>query len=120
MSLKLFLLIMVNVTLGVAGQTLIKVGVNRVGGFDFSNIVGFFLDSFSDPLILLGEFLYALSAVLWLVVLSKADLSLAYPLLSLGYILVLFISAFYLSEPISITNLLGVVLICGGVVLVTR
>ncbi|HNT30645.1 MAG TPA: hypothetical protein PKL83_06870 [bacterium] len=115
-----YLLLLVNVALGVAGQTLIKWGVDRVGGFALAHWLAFAKASFTNPAILLGEFLYGMSAILWLVVLSKINLSIAYPMLSLGYILVLGISAWLFHEPVQAINIVGVILICGGVVLVSR
>jgi drug/metabolite transporter (DMT)-like permease len=57
-------------------------------------------------------------ALFWLIVLSKADLSLAYPLLSLSYLFALVLAAVLLRESVSLPQWAGVLLICAGVALV--
>jgi multidrug transporter EmrE-like cation transporter len=70
------------------------------------------------PTLLFGFFFYGLSAILWLFVLKRFPLSVAYPSLSLTYILILFISVAYFGESLSLLKFLGVFLIFGGVVLI--
>jgi len=69
---------------------------------------------------LVGVALYALSVVNWLVVLDRMALSVAYPLMSLGYILTLVIGVLVFKEPISASRVLGVVVIIAGVILISR
>jgi multidrug transporter EmrE-like cation transporter len=56
----------------------------------------------------------------WLAALSKAPVSTAYPMLSLGYIVVTAISVLWLGETLSPAKAMGIALICAGVVLVSR
>jgi drug/metabolite transporter (DMT)-like permease len=70
-----------------------------------------------SPLIIFGLLLYGISAIIWLLVLSRVDLSLAYPMLAIGYIFVLLVSLFFLGEKVTLMRWLGTVLIVGGVVL---
>ena len=114
------LLILINIPLGVAGQFLIKQAINHIGSYSNMPIATFLYKAFTAPMILLGLFLYVLSSVLWVMILSKVDLSIAYPLLSLGYILILFLSWAFLHETISPVRLAGVVLIIAGVYFVFR
>ena len=72
-----------------------------------------------DKSVLGGFVLYGLGAVFWLEVLSKWDVSKAYPLVGLGFVFTVFVG--YLNgEQISIARVLGVALICAGVVIVGR
>lgn len=115
-----FVLILINILLAVSGQALIKQGVDRVGSFSDMPLVNFFKGAVLSPLVILGMFLYMVSAFTWFMVLSKTDLSIAYPTLSLGYILILLIGALFLREPITLTKILGTLLICTGTFLIFK
>jgi drug/metabolite transporter (DMT)-like permease len=117
---NVFTLIMVNVILAVAGQTLIKLGVQKIGVFTAMPISQFIFKSFLSPLVLGGLFLHVLSAVTWFMVLSKTELSIAYPALSLGYILILFIGYFFLHEPLTLAKFVGVMLISLGTYIIFK
>jgi len=115
-----YVLLGVNICLGVAGQFLIKFGVNRLGGLEKLGLVGFLTRSFLSPFIISGLALYALSAVLWVILLSKLDLSVAYPALSIGYVLILLVSMLFLGEQVSLMRFAGVLLIMVGIAIVFR
>ena len=63
---------------------------------------------------------YALSIGIWLIVLGKTEVSVAYPLLSIGFIITAIIGYFYLDESVSLTRIAGIALICFGIVVVSR
>jgi multidrug transporter EmrE-like cation transporter len=67
-----------------------------------------------------GMVCYAASVCVWLAALSKAPVSTAYPMLSLGYVVVAAVSVMWLGESMSPAKVLGIALICAGVVLVSR
>jgi multidrug transporter EmrE-like cation transporter len=69
---------------------------------------------------IVGLVLYAVSVVNWLVVLDRLAFSVAYPLMSIGYILTLALGVMLFREPLSLTRVLGVAVIIAGVVLITR
>ncbi|MGQ9778416.1 MAG: EamA family transporter [Bacillota bacterium] len=113
-------LLLVSVILGIGGQLAIKMGVGRAG--DLQELFAaspwrFVMTVARSPFILIGIGLYALSMLLWLLVLSRVDLSLAYPMLALGYVGVLLVSKFALQEEIPAMRWLGTGLIVLGVVL---
>lgn len=117
------LLIIVAMLLGAAGQILLKMGMNLVGSLDAVNWarpLDFFVPVFSQPLVWLGLALYGLSSLLWLVVLSRFDLSYAYPMLASMYIVLPVLSRFLLNESIPPLRWLGMVIVLVGVVLVSR
>jgi drug/metabolite transporter (DMT)-like permease len=118
--MQIILLILGNVFMATIGQIFIKQGVNQIGPIAKLGIAAFLVKSFTAPLVLVGLLLYILSAILWVVILSKVPLSLAYPMLSMGYILILFFSWAFLHEHISPIRILGVFLIIGGVIFVFR
>jgi drug/metabolite transporter (DMT)-like permease len=114
-------MILLSVTFAAVAQVTLKTGVNRVtddtGGA--LNIDGDSLKALAgSPIVWLGLVLFGLSAIVWLVVLSRATLSFAYPFASLSYVLILVLGHFVLDEPVTSLRLAGVGLIIAGVVLV--
>ncbi|MDP9373459.1 MAG: SMR family transporter, partial [Chloroflexota bacterium] len=75
---------------------------------------------FTQPLILLGFIFVFGASIFWLAVLSRVDLSFAYPLLALGYVVTALLSRLLFDEAISPARWAGIVVICLGVVLVSR
>ncbi len=73
-----------------------------------------------EPIFYMAFALYGVSALLWLFVLSKLPLVVAYPLVSLNFILVALGGALVLHEHVSWYMLAGLVLIIGGIVLIVR
>jgi multidrug transporter EmrE-like cation transporter len=69
--------------------------------------------------VLCGFFLYGLGAIVWLAVLSKMDVSKAYPLVGLGFVLTVIIGIF-VGEHANTSRIIGVALICAGIVMVGR
>ncbi len=120
--MKQMLLLLVTVTLNVAGQFLMKRGMSQVGVIsgDLSQMISSLTIAFTNPYVLAGVGAYGLSSIFWLVLLSRVDLSYAYPALSLGYVLVTLVSALMLGEYVSGLRWAGVLVICVGVLLVAR
>ena len=120
---KSLLLILVSVGLAVAGQVFLKVGMGQVGSIGSSSIANWQSTLFkviTTPQVWIGLLLYGLSALSWLIVLSRVDLSFAYPFAALGYAAVVLVSWLYLKEPISLLRWWGVLVICVGVILIAR
>lgn len=114
------LLILVNVGLAVSGQMLIKIGMQRVGVIDSSNVLQLLSRAFLNLHVILGLTAYIVAAGTWIIVLSRVDLSFAYPMLSLGYILVLILSIYLLKEQVTPERAVGTLLIIIGVVFIYR
>jgi len=121
-EMKSELLIFISVLLGAFGQLSMKRGMSRIGFIspNLSNLASNLVRILTEPFVLLGLFLYAVSTIFWLIVLSRVDLSYAYPMISIGYVLILVLSWVFLNEHISLVRVLGVLLICGGVFLISR
>lgn len=117
-----YFIVLICVILNVISQLLLKMGVNEIGCFEYNvgSLVSVGLRAATSPGIIFGLFLYALSFVLWLVVLSRLEVSLAYPLLSIGYIIVPFVSCLFLGETLPLSRLIGICIIIAGVFLVSR
>jgi len=112
--------LLLSILLGSFAQVFLKQGMRVVGTVtltDFVESPGRFL---SVPWLYLGGASYAASLVLWLVVLSKTELSRAYPMVSLGYLVTFALGAILFRESISIPKVCGLLLIMVGVVLLAR
>ena len=113
--------ILLSVFIVVLGQLLIKKGLNRLGIVSFSsNVIRTYLRIFLSPYVIAGIVTYILSMFLWLYSLTKVDLSFAYPFLALSYALILVFSRIFLHERISPLRIIGVFVICLGVLVVSR
>lgn len=117
MNIHPLALVVVNVALGVVGQFLLKKGMTIVGDTLTVSPTLFFFKAFTSPFVFGGLLFYAVSLLIWLVVLSKVDLSLAYPLISLSYVFVILSSWLFLHEPLNMFRIFAVVFIMIGVTL---
>ncbi|MCM8778968.1 MAG: EamA family transporter [Candidatus Omnitrophica bacterium] len=111
-----FYLILVSVGLGVLGQIFLKQGMLGFGG----NFFKLFPHIIQSPFVLLGFLFYFLSSLIWLIVLSRVELSYAYPMISLGYVFIVFLSWIIFKENVSFLRWLGVILISLGVILIGK
>ena len=115
-----FLLILLDIFLAISGQFLIKLGMNSIGSSTNVPLVNFFSKVIVSPFIIGGFVLYFISSFVWFLVLSRVDLSIAYPSLSLGYLLIIVLSFLFLKEPITLFKVIGSLLICFGVFIIYR
>ena len=117
------MLILSGVGLNAAAQLLLKVATRPLAHFSVFNA-----DTLTSSVLILfksmpfwsGMVCYAASVCVWVAALSKAPVSTAYPMLSLGYVVVAAVSVAWLGESLTPGKVLGIALICGGVVLVSR
>jgi drug/metabolite transporter (DMT)-like permease len=105
---------------GVAGQTTIKLGIENSGASEGLSIfpLSILAQAIRSPLVLLGLFLYGVGAIAWILVLSRVDLSFAYPFLALNFILITISSRVLLSESIPLLRWVGIAVICIGILVV--
>ncbi len=115
-------LVLLSVILNSIGQLLFKTGLNQIGVFTFSaaNLFSFGFKIISNISIMAGLFIYFTSTIVWFLVLSRADVSFAYPLISIGYIFSALGAYFILHEPFSLMKILGTIVIIVGVVLICQ
>jgi multidrug transporter EmrE-like cation transporter len=116
-------LILMGVSLNAVAQLLFKVATRPLAHFtevSMPTLVSAVLILAKSPSFWLGMTLYGTSLCVWLAALSKAPVSTAYPMLSLGYIVVAAISVLWLGESLSSAKVLGIALICAGVILISR
>src|SRR5579883_757744 len=122
LAMMIAALILAGVLLNAGAQLLLKAGMSQIGHFEFTlaNAMPIGVKILGNPPIVMGLTLYVISVGLWLLVLSRVPVSMAYPMVSLGYV-VTAIAAYYLfGEPLTSMRLLGIFIIIGGVYLVAQ
>ena len=115
-------LIVFGVMLNAAAQLSLKQGMRRIGYFEFGlEHLGRVLPAVAaSPYVLIGLACYVVSVAVWLLVLSRVEVSYAYPLLSIGYIVTAFAGWLFFHESLGATRWAGIIVICFGVWLITR
>ncbi len=122
MSLLSFALIFAGVMLNAAAQILMKTGTNAVGHFEFSmeNILPIGLKLATEWHIVTAMFCYAFSVVVWILALSRVPVSIAFPMLSMAYVVNAVAAYYLLGEPFNPTKLVGMGVIILGVIILSR
>jgi multidrug transporter EmrE-like cation transporter len=115
-------LILTGVLLNAAAQLLLKAGTNAVGQFEFTgaNIVPVGMKLAFEPHIAAGVACYVVSLVVWIMGLSRVEVSVAYPMLSIGYVINAVAAWYLFGENLSALRLTGIGFIIVGVFLVAR
>jgi drug/metabolite transporter (DMT)-like permease len=111
-------IVLASVACGAVGQLVLKAGMNSVGQAQLN--ADTFLRMATNPLLLVGLAIFGISTLLWLFALGRADLSFAYPFLSLTYLVVLIGGAYLFGDQINLLRIVGFVVIVTGVFIVAR
>ena len=119
---KVLALILLDVILNVAGQLSLKRGMAQFGNFAISiaTLPHIFLKSAFNIYVLMGLACYVMGFMVWLIVLAKAEVSYAYPLISLGYVFTAILAWLIFNEAMTDIRIAGILLICIGVYLIAR
>ncbi len=122
MSLISLTLIIVGVLFNVAAQLLIKAGTNAVGYFEFSreNILPIGWKLATEPHILGAMGCYVFGVVIWILALSRVQVGVAYPLLSLGYVVNAVAAWWLFNEAFNPAKVIGMGVIILGVIIISR
>lgn len=115
-------LILLDVALNVAGQLSLKFGMSRMGNFALSlpELTSVFLRAASNPYIILGLCCYGMGFLVWLIVLAKAEVSYAYPMISLGYVFTAILAWQLFGENVTPVRIAGIFITCLGVFIIAR
>ena len=117
-----FSLLMTGVLLNAGAQLLLKAGTNAVGVFAFSsdNLVPVGWKLATEPHIIGGAGCYVISVIVWIMALSRVEVSIAYPMLSIGYAVNALAAWYLFGEAVTLTRLAGIGVIIAGVYIVAR
>jgi len=120
LSFKILLLLVFNVSLTVTGQLLLKQGMLKVGPVgSLRDAIPKLIQAFLNPFVIGGISVYGFTTMIWLVILSRVKLGVAYPMISLGYVLSIFLAWLLFRESVPKTRGIGTIVICIGVYLVS-
>jgi len=116
------ILIITGVMFNVAAQLLIKAGTNAVGYFEYSreNIIPIGWKLATEPHIIGAMGCYVLGVVIWILALSRVQVSIAYPLLSLGYVVNALAAWWLFNEAFNPAKVVGMGIIILGVIIISR
>ena len=116
------ILILTGVMLNAAAQLLLKIGMRAIGHFELTtaNIWPIGLQIVTSLPIIGGIACYVVSILIWLVVLSRVEVSVAYPMVSLGYIVTALAAYFWLGEALEPMRIAGIAIIMVGVWMVAK
>jgi len=116
------LFILTSICAGVCGQLVLKYGMTQLGAQTISsgNLLSLVTRLAFSPWVLLGLTIYAAGTFFWLMVLSRVDLSFAYPMTSMSYVLIIGSSWMFLGESISLLRIAGVLTVVTGVILISQ
>jgi multidrug transporter EmrE-like cation transporter len=118
--IRAFFLLLVAICFSVSGELLFKSSMNQIGVLSWTNLLPTLRRVLTHPRIWAGFALFGIGSIFWLSVLSRVNLSWAYPMLSIGYILILIFSAVFLHEHVGLLRWAGALIICLGIFLVFR
>lgn len=118
--MKLFLLMFSSVFLCSVAQLLVKKGMTVLGvcSFSLSHLLSLVIAIFTNIYLFLGMVCYGVSVLIWMVVLSRVPVSVAYPFSSVGFIVTLILGYFLFNELITLNKVMGIGFICLGVYLI--
>lgn len=114
-------LLVLSVGFATAGQLTLKAAMNQVGRIGTAQVEDAgqtLMRAVREPKLWLGLVLFGISSIFWLVVLSRVDLSLAYPMVGLSYIVVVALAAFVLDESVPPLRWAGVLIIALGIAII--
>lgn len=122
MNTILLSLILLAVVFNTVAQLALKSGMNQIGHFTFhsANIIPIAWQVVTCPWIVLGVATYVGSMLVWLLVLSRSSVGIAYPMSSLGYITSAVAAYYFLGEDLSVVRLVGIFVILVGVYIVAK
>jgi multidrug transporter EmrE-like cation transporter len=122
MNLSTFLFLLAGIFLNALAQLLLKVGTNAVGAIHLTaqNWLSTGTKLVAQLPIVGGLGCYVLSVMIWIIGLSRVEVTVAYPMLSLGYVINALGAWYFLGEAISAQRLLAIGIIVAGVALLAR
>jgi multidrug transporter EmrE-like cation transporter len=117
-----FTLILIGVLLNAVAQLLLKAGARYVGAFEFSlaNVIPVGSKLIANWPIIGGLACYVVSVLVWIMALSRVEVSIAYPMLSIGYVINAGLAWWLFGEAVTPMRMVGIGIICVGVFIVAR
>ncbi len=118
MSWQEFCLLLLSVSASVTGQLFLKIGAGKLGRVDTANAIKQILGIITTPELLIGLACYGIGAIIYILLLTRVNLSVAGPSASLVYVFSVLLGYFIFKESIPFMRLVGLSLIVCGVIFV--
>lgn len=116
-----YVFISLTIFLTVYGQLIIKQQINLVPNVPSgTDLIPFLLGFMFRPWVMSGLASAVLASLAWMAALTRFELSYAYPFMSLNFLVVVALSVFFFNESINLYKLVGLFLICAGVLIVSK
>lgn len=113
-------MILASVLLNCVAQLCMRQGMLQVGEISIASLWNNFGSMITNLWLWGSMCCYAVSILLWMAVLSRVEVSYAYPFLSIGYVVAAIAGYCFFNENISVIRIVGIVVICIGVILISR
>ena len=113
-----FIIIFIPIFLSAIAQIILKMGLGNLN--TQNGAINFLVKALTSPGVIFGLGLYGLGAMLWLIVLSKEDVSFAFPLVSFAYVIAIVLSAVILKENVTLPRIIGSIIIMTGIAIIAR
>jgi multidrug transporter EmrE-like cation transporter len=122
MNIVSFCIILTGVMLNAVAQLALKASVRDMGaiGLNFSSSSTAFLRLACEPFLWAGLICYAISVVVWILALSRVDVSIAYPMLSMGYVVNALFAWQLFGESMNLARIIGMGIVLLGVYVLAR
>jgi drug/metabolite transporter (DMT)-like permease len=111
-------LLLISILAGVFGQFFLKLGAAKLGKVEMDNAINHILSIVTTPELLIGLTCYAMGAIVYILLLTRVNLSVAAPAISLSYIFSVLLGHFWFRESITFPQIVGLAAISLGVILV--
>ncbi|MEH2049707.1 EamA family transporter [Nostoc sp.] len=118
MNLQEFALLIMSIATNLGGQFFLKLGALKLSKFNSANAISNIISIATTPELLIGLTCYGLGAIAYILLLTRVNLSIAAPSISLVYVFSVLLGYFIFKETIPLTRLVGLSFIVGGVILV--
>ena len=120
--MKNIFLILTSVSLNAIAQIIMRKAMMQIGEINLENrtVLSYLPQLIGNVFLWVSFLCYGFSILIWIIVLSKVEVSYAYAFSSLGYILVTITGALLLHEQVSMVRIVGIIIVCFGIILVAR
>ena len=114
------LLILISVLLNCAAQLCIRKGMLIIGEIGMTGFVQNLGNMLTNLWLWAAMFCYAISILIWIAVLSRVEVSFAYPFSSVGFVVAALLGFYFFGESLTFTRIAGIIVICIGLYLISR
>lgn len=122
MNLQTMVIVVAGVLLNAAAQLMLKAGTRALGELSLASgaLISMAIGVITQPFILGGLACYVVSVGLWIIALSRVDVTIAYPMNSIGYVVNAVLAWQLFGEQLGPGRIVGIAIILAGVVVLAR